>query len=173
MKSRIVWLPFIFFAALVVLFLFRLFAGDPSRLPSMLIGKAAPALNLPALPGILSPALTSELLKGQDITLVNIWASWCVPCRDEHPQLMQLAKREGVKIVGINYKDDPEQALKFLNQLGNPYSAIGMDRNGHTGIEWGVYGVPETFIVDHKGIIQHKLIGALSSQKLNGLKLLD
>jgi cytochrome c biogenesis protein CcmG, thiol:disulfide interchange protein DsbE len=173
LAKRMVWLPLILFIGLIVLFLFSLFAGDPARLPSTLIGRAAPAFSLPALPGSSVPALTLEQIKGQGLVLVNIWASWCLPCRDEHPVLLELSQRKGVKVVGINYKDDPEQALKFLNQLGNPYAAIGADRTGRIGIEWGVYGVPETFVVNNEGVVVHKIVGPLNKQQLKGFIPLD
>jgi cytochrome c biogenesis protein CcmG/thiol:disulfide interchange protein DsbE len=104
------------------------------------------------------------------VTVVNVFASWCVPCRDEHPQLLALS-RSGVRLVGINYKDDPENARRFLGSLGNPYSAVGSDASGRTAVEWGVYGVPESFVVDSEGIIRFKQIGPISPEQLASVVL--
>ena len=109
------------------------------------------------------PALTDAAIAG-DLTLVNVWASWCVPCRQEHPLLMQLAERGSVKVVGINYKDQPENALRFLGELGNPYEAVGVDASGRTAIDWGVYGVPESYLVDETGTIVYKKVGPFSEE---------
>jgi cytochrome c biogenesis protein CcmG/thiol:disulfide interchange protein DsbE len=165
-------LPLIVFVALAVLFLVRLYAGDPSRIPSALVGKPAPTFALAPLPGLLrdgkpSPGFESESLKGS-VTVVNIWASWCAPCRQEHPLLMQLGKAPGLRLVGINYKDGPENARRFLGTFGDPFAAVGVDPNGRTAIDWGVYGVPETFIVGPDGIIRHKHIGPLTPDAMPG-----
>src|SRR5262245_60791237 len=148
----IVFVPLFGFAALAALFFFRLGTGDPSRIPSALIGRPAPSLALPALPGIERngvsvPGLDAQNFK-REVTVLNVWASWCVPCRDEAPLLMQLASDSRIRLVGMNYKDQPENARRFLGQYGNPYFANGMDSNGRAAIEWGVYGVPETFVID-------------------------
>jgi cytochrome c biogenesis protein CcmG/thiol:disulfide interchange protein DsbE len=146
-------------------------SGDPSKLPSALIGKPAPELTLPALDGLTAgnnpvSSLKSAELKSGGITLVNVWASWCGPCRDEHPQLMELSKREDFRLVGLNYKDQRENALRFLNSLGNPYAAVGVDATGRTAVDWGVYGVPETFIINGEGVIVHKFTGPISPAAL-------
>jgi len=165
-------LPVVAFAGLAVLFVIGLARDDPSRVPSVLIGKPAPEFNLLPLEGLTRqgapvPGLaTAELALGQ-VTLVNIWASWCVPCREEHPQLMRLSQVEGVRLVGINYKDDPENARRFLGGLGLPYAAVGVDRGGRTFVDWGAYGVPETFLVDGKGIIRYKYIGPITPEALD------
>ena len=173
-KPRLViFLPLILFGALALLFLFRLFAGDPQKLPSALIGKPAPTTNLPALPGLSRngqpvPGISAANAPGE-VTVLNVFASWCVPCRDEHPALIELDKQiagKGVRLIGLNYKDRNEAALKFLAELGNPYSAVGVDASGRTGIDWGVYGVPETFVVRADGSIAYKYVGPLSLQKL-------
>ena len=143
-------------AALVVLFAVGL-TRDPSKIPSPLIGKAAPAFNLPALEG---GRLDLDSLRGQ-VVLVNFWASWCTPCLEEHPLLMELA-RSGVKIVGMNYKNDAQAARQWLARHGNPFSVIAQDHDGRVGLDWGVYGVPETFVVDAGGIIRHKHVGPLT-----------
>ncbi len=161
-------LPLIVFAALAVLLLVRLFGGDPGKIPSALIGKEVPAFSLPAVPGLVRdgapvPGLSSADLKGR-VTVVNVWASWCGPCRIEHPLLMELATDPAIRLVGINYKDDPENARRFLGGLGNPYAAVGADTAGRTAIDWGVYGVPETFVVGPDGRIALKHVGPLSEE---------
>ncbi len=167
-KSSIRWafLPAILFFALVLLFWRGLF-GDPSIVPSALIGKPAPQFNLPAIEGLNLPGLSHSDLSHDKVTVVNVWASWCAPCRIEHPVLLELAKRTDIKLVGIDNKDDPENARRFLGTLGNPYAAIGSDADGRATIDWGTYGVPETFIVDAQGIIRFKLIGGLTAELLN------
>lgn len=131
---------------------------DVSAIPSALIGTKAPSLSLPPLDGSNLPALTDEAVKGR-LTLVNVFASWCVPCREEHPILLALSKDERLTIVGINYKDRNDNALRFLGELGNPYSAIGVDPNGKAAIDWGVYGIPESYLVGPDGTILYKKVG--------------
>ncbi len=173
-KSRliIVALPLIVFIGLAVVFAMQLTSGrDVSELPSALIGKPAPVFDLPALEGLKDrsgnpvPKLASSDLK-DELTLVNIFASWCAPCREEHPVLMHLAARDTVKIVGINYKDKPTNALRFLGALGNPYDRVGIDRKGRTAIDWGFYGIPETLLVDADGLVRHKIVGPITADKL-------
>lgn len=169
-RRLLVLLPLIAFAALAALFYGRLFSGDPSRLPSALIGREAPALDLAPLDGLNEngtpvPGLASAELKGR-VTVLNVFASWCVPCRDEHPFLVELSKMEGFRLVGLNYKDEPANARRFLGRFGNPYAAVGVDPNGRTAIDWGVYGVPETFVVGKDGRIAYKFIGPLDAQGL-------
>jgi cytochrome c biogenesis protein CcmG/thiol:disulfide interchange protein DsbE len=173
-----VWriLPVALFAAIAALFLIGLYGRPPSTIPSALIGKPAPAFALPAIEELQAsdgkpvPGLALADLKGRGVTVVNVFASWCVPCRDEHPQLLALS-RSGVRLVGINYKDDPENARRFLGSLGNPYSAVGSDASGRTAVEWGVYGVPESFVVDSEGIIRFKQIGPISPEQLASVVL--
>lgn len=131
---------------------------DISEIPSALIGTVAPTLALLPLEGSDRPALTSDLIQGR-LTLVNVFASWCVPCRDEHPFLMKLAEDDRINLVGINYKDRTENALRFLGELGNPFAAIGIDPNGKAAIDWGVYGIPETYLVAPDGTILYKKVG--------------
>ena len=172
-RVRLVYLlPLFVFLALAALFLVRLYSGDPTRVPSVLIGKPAPAFALEPLPGLArdgrpTPGLSTEALKGA-VTIVNVWASWCAPCRQEHPLLMQLAKDPTLKVVGINYKDNPENARRFLGALGDPFVAVGIDPNGRTAIDWGVYGVPETFVVGADGVVRHKHIGPLTPAAMPG-----
>jgi cytochrome c biogenesis protein CcmG/thiol:disulfide interchange protein DsbE len=168
--SLLFLLPVLVFAALAGLFLIRLFSGDPSQVPSALIGRPAPAFALAPLPGLTRegrplPGITEGDLKGVT-TVVNVWASWCGPCRQEHPALMSLARNPAIRVVGINYKDNPENARRFLGALGNPFAAVGVDPNGRTAIDWGVYGVPETFIVGPDGTIRHKHIGPLMPEQM-------
>jgi cytochrome c biogenesis protein CcmG/thiol:disulfide interchange protein DsbE len=165
-------LPLIGFAALAGLLLFRLFAGDASRIPSALIGKPAPPLNLEVLGG--GPPLRDADLRAGHVTIVNVFASWCLPCHDEHPVLMQLAqdpslKARGAVIVGVAQKDDPENTRRFLGAKGDPYARVGLDRDGQSGIEWGVYGVPETYIVRGDGTIAYKFIGPMTEETLAGV----
>lgn len=173
-RMRILFLlPVLIFAGLAALFFVRLFAGDPSRVPSALIGRPAPAVTLPPLEGLRGadgtpmPGLSPEDLKGR-VTIVNVWASWCGPCRVEHPQLLDLAKDGSVRLVGINYKDQTENARRFLGALGNPYVAVGVDSTGRAAIDWGVYGVPETYIIGPDGTIRHKHIGPLLPEHMPG-----
>ena len=165
-------LPLIIFAVLAGIFTWQLLSGkNMQEIPSALIGRDAPLTDLPQLEGLLqangtqTPGLKGSDLKGQ-VTLVNIWASWCVPCRDEHPQIMKLGQDDRIRVVGLNYKDAPENALEFLSSLGNPYDVVGTDRSGRAGIEWGVYGVPETFIVNREGKIVYKFVGPLSDESM-------
>jgi len=167
----IVVVPLVLFMALAALFFFRLGSGDPSRIPSALVGHPAPLITLPALPeleraGAPVPGLDAASFKGQ-VTVLNVWASWCVPCRDEAPLLMQLASDTRFRLVGMNYKDQPQNARRFLGQFGNPYVANGVDASGRAGIEWGVYGVPETFVIDRSGIVAYKLIGPITPDNLD------
>lgn len=156
------FLPLIAFALLAAVFFFQLISGkDSSVIPSALIGMPAPETSLPPLEPTGLPGLESSAFKGK-VTLVNVWASWCGPCRAEHPLLMQLAEDGRFELAGINQKDPPENATRFLASLGNPYTAIGRDNTGRAGIEWGVYGVPETFVVDADGLITFKHVGPLT-----------
>jgi cytochrome c biogenesis protein CcmG, thiol:disulfide interchange protein DsbE len=170
-RRLIVLAPLAVFLGLVMLFVIRLFAGDPSRIPSALIGHPAPQTTLPPVAGLDRdgkpvPGLDPANFKGA-VTVVNVWASWCVPCHDEAPILMQLAQDARLHIVGINYKDEPENARRFLGRHGDPFAAAGADPNGRAAIEWGVYGVPETFIVGRDGRIAYKLVGPITPENLD------
>jgi cytochrome c biogenesis protein CcmG/thiol:disulfide interchange protein DsbE len=169
-RSLLVLLPLLIFLALAGLFFFRLGAGDPSRIPSALIGRPAPQTSLPALEGLAAdgkplPGLLPGDFTG-NVTLVNVWASWCVPCHDEVPLLDKLSKDARIRLVGINYKDQVENARRFIGRYGNPFAAVGVDANGRAAIEWGVYGVPETFVVGRDGRIAYKLVGPISEGNL-------
>jgi cytochrome c biogenesis protein CcmG, thiol:disulfide interchange protein DsbE len=169
-RKLLVFLPLAVFLALAALFFLRLGAGDLSRVPSALIGRPAPATVLPPIAGLERdgkplPGITPEIFAGQ-VTLVNVWASWCVPCHDEAPLLHEIAQDKRIQVVGIDYKDQPENARRFLGRYGNPFVAAGADATGRASIEWGVYGVPETFIVGRDGRIAYKLIGPISAEHL-------
>mgnify|MGYP006266925613 CR=1 FL=1 len=169
-RSALRFLPLILFALLAALFLVRLFAGDAARLPSALINKPAPSFDLPALSGLeTTPGLKTEDLRQGHVSLVNVFASWCAPCRQEHPTLMQLSRDEalkamGVELYGLSYKDEQENALGFLKEEGNPFQRIGVDPAGRTAIDFGVYGVPETFVVAGDGTIAYKFVGPLTPE---------
>ncbi|MCP4563347.1 MAG: DsbE family thiol:disulfide interchange protein [Bosea sp.] len=167
-------IPLLVFAALAAVFAKGLFSGDASKVPSALIGKPAPAVTLAPLEGLLRDGQPvpsfgmADLAKGK-ATIVNVFASWCAPCRVEHPFLVAMADSAAVKqgkvaLVGFNYKDEAENARRFLGALGNPYSAVGVDRAGRAAIDWGVYGVPETFLIGPDGRILDKHVGPLDGQ---------
>src|SRR5690242_5717321 len=172
MKRRrlVVLLPLVVFMAVAGLFLYRLGAGDPSKLPSALIGRPVPDTPLPAVEGLVRdgkpvPGIANADFKGA-VSLVNVWASWCVPCHDEAPLLMQLAQDKRIRILGINYKDQPDNARRFVGRYGNPFAAVGADQNGRASIDWGVYGVPETFLIGRDGKIAYKLVGPITAHNL-------
>ena len=151
--------------ALLVAFLYRGLSMDPKLVPSPLIGKPAPAFTLPRLDDP-SATISNTDLKGK-VTLLNVWATWCVSCRQEHETLVELAKTGQVDIYGLNYKDNRQDAKRWLAQFGNPYIANAFDGSGRVAIDWGVYGAPETFIIDRNGIIRHKHIGPLTIEIIN------
>jgi cytochrome c biogenesis protein CcmG/thiol:disulfide interchange protein DsbE len=164
-------LPLVAFAALAALFWFRLGSGDPAKIPSALIGRPAPQTALPPLEGLVAsgaqvPGLDPAMFKGK-VSVVNVWASWCVPCHDEAPLLTELAKDKRLQMVGINYKDAPDNARRFLGRYGNPFGMVGVDGNGRAAIEWGVYGVPETFVVGRDGTIVYKMVGPVTADNIN------
>ncbi|MHC1547425.1 DsbE family thiol:disulfide interchange protein [Phyllobacterium sp. K27] len=165
------FLPLILFVILAAIFALQLASGrDESVIPSALIGKPAPNVSLPAVAGLMKdgqpvPGLDPSKFKGQ-VTLVNIFGSWCLPCRQEHPLLMKLAQDKRIVLTGLNYKDKPENAVGFLDDLGNPYAAVGADLNGRAAIEWGVYGVPETFLIGRDGTIAYKHVGPFSEETI-------
>ena len=164
MTKRLAFLlPVILFAGLVAVFALGL-KQDPHLLPSAMIDRPAPQFDLPGLAG---KGLSRTDLAGH-VDLVNFFASWCVPCREEHLQLMALAARPGIRLYGIVYKDTPEKAQKFLAEFGNPYRRIGVDRLGATAIDFGVYGVPETYLVDAGGHIRYRHVGPLAEADITG-----
>jgi cytochrome c biogenesis protein CcmG/thiol:disulfide interchange protein DsbE len=172
-RRILVLLPLIAFLALAALFVLRLGAGDPSRIPSALIGQVVPQTVLPPLAGLERdgqpvPGLDPAGFKGE-VSVLNVWASWCVPCREEAPLLMTLAGDRRIRVVGITYKDQPDNARRFLGRFGNPFVANGVDNHGRAAIEWGVYGVPETFVVGRDGRIAYKLIGPITPSNLDAV----
>jgi cytochrome c biogenesis protein CcmG/thiol:disulfide interchange protein DsbE len=158
-------LPLVALVGLIAVFALNI-DRDPSLIQSVLIDKPAPDFSLPAVEGLPVAGFDTRALEGH-VTVVNVFASWCIPCRAEHPVLEALKAKTGVALFGINQKDTPDQAAAFLAELGNPYDAVGADRDGRTSIDWGVYGVPETFIVDAKGVIRFKHTGPLEMQDLD------
>ncbi len=165
-RRLVVAVPLLAFLALALLFLVRLGGGDPSQIPSALIGHPAPRTDLPPIEGLQRagqpvPGLDTAAFNGA-VSVVNIWASWCIPCHDEAPLLVKLAQDTRIRVVGINYKDEPDNARRFLGRYGNPFAANGADRSGRAGIEWGVYGVPETFVIGRNAKIAYKLIGPIT-----------
>jgi cytochrome c biogenesis protein CcmG, thiol:disulfide interchange protein DsbE len=169
-RNILVLLPLVAFLSLAALFLYQLGSGDPSRLPSALIGRPAPPTDLPPLAGLerggkTLPGLSNAAFQGE-LTLVNVWASWCIPCADEVPFLEKLSQDKRIKLVGINYKDPPDNARRFLNRYGNPFVAVGVDASGRTSIDWGVYGVPETYLIGRDGTIAYKLVGPVTAENL-------
>ena len=181
-RRILVVLPLVVFAGLSVLLYGRLGSGDPSRIPSPLIGHAVPDFTLPPLPGrdptpgpSMASGLDSGALRSGHVTLVNVFASWCVECHDEHELLMMLAKAPqlkdlGVVLDGIVYKDKAEDARRYLGTKGDPYRAVGDDRTGRAAIDFGVYGVPETFVVKGDGTIAYKLIGPVTPDNIATLE---
>ena len=160
-------LPLFVFLGLAVVFysLLSTDGRDTSTLPSALLDDPSPELTVPPLEGTNLPGMTSDMFKGKT-SIVNVFASWCVPCRIEHPQIVRLGEDDRFQLVGLNQRDATHNALAFLAELGNPYDAIGVDPNARASIEWGVYGVPETFLVDQKGIIFYKHVGAIEPDHL-------
>ncbi len=161
-----VLVPLGVFLALAALFFVGLRLGDPSILPSALVGHPAPDTVLPPISGLerdgqIVPGLDPASFKGA-VTVINVWASWCIPCHDEAPVLMQLAQDKRFRLVGINYKDDAGNARRFLGRYGDPFAAAGTDVSGRSAIDWGVYGVPETFIVGRDARIAYKLVGPIT-----------
>ena len=176
-RSWLMVLPLVVFLALAALFWFRLGDGDPSLIPSALIGHPVPQTPLPPLQGLMNngaqvPGLDPAAFKGK-VTLVNVWASWCVPCHDEAPLLTALAKDTRFQMIGINYKDAPDNARRFLGRYGNPFASVGVDGNGRAAIEWGVYGVPETFIIGRDGKIAYKLVGPITPDNINSVLMAE
>ncbi|MGB3415415.1 MAG: DsbE family thiol:disulfide interchange protein [Mesorhizobium sp.] len=170
-RRLLVLLPLLVFLGLASVFLAQLLSGqDGTEIPSALIGQPAPATQLPPLEGSGLPGLDSAQFAGK-VTVLNVFASWCAPCRQEHPVLMGLAQDDRYVMAALNYKDKPENARRFLGDLGNPYRSIGVDEAGRTAIDWGVYGVPETFVIGKDGAIAYKHVGPLTPDSVRSALL--
>ncbi len=164
MRRLVFLVPLALFLGLAGWFAAALFSGrDPRELPSALLDKPAPAFDLPSLA---EGRLSSASLRGQ-VTVVNFFASWCAPCRVEHPVLLRLARQEKVRVIGIAYKDRPEDSRRFLAELGDPFLTTGIDRDGRTGIDFGLYGVPETYVIDKAGHIRKRIVGPVTPTLLD------
>ncbi len=165
MRRLLYLAPVGLFLVLAGYFAFSLRPGyDPHTLPSAMIDKEAPVFELARLAG--NGTIGREALKGHPV-VVNFFASWCVPCRVEHPLLMRLAQREHIPLIGIAYKDKPADSARLLAQFGDPYRDVGMDRDGRTGLDFGVYGVPETYVIDATGHIRKRFVGPLSAEAVD------
>ena len=161
--SPLILAPPLLFAGIAALFWIGMGREDPNAIPSAMIGRDAPPMDLTTLGD--APLLTDAVLEEDGVKLVNYWASWCAPCRVEHPILMDLAA-EGIPIHGVNYKDQRANALGFLAQLGDPYTTLGMDETGRTGLDWGLYGVPETYVIDGDGRVVLRFAGPITPEVL-------
>jgi cytochrome c biogenesis protein CcmG, thiol:disulfide interchange protein DsbE len=165
MRRLVYLLPVLLFGVLAAYFAAALRPGyNPQELPSAMIGKEAPAFDLAALGG--NGRLSRDALKGRPF-VINFFASWCVPCRIEHPLLMRLAQADHIPLYGVAYKDKPQDSQRLLAQMGDPYRAIGIDRDGRTGLDFGVYGVPETYVVDATGHIRKRFVGPLTAEQVD------
>ncbi|MBX2831840.1 MAG: DsbE family thiol:disulfide interchange protein [Rhodospirillales bacterium] len=170
MRFSLAVIPLVLFAALAGVFLLNI-DKDSSVVPSVLIDKPTPEFSLPPLPGRENGLSRADLIKGE-VSVLNVFASWCIPCRAEHPMIKRLSKEAGVAVFGLNYKEkDPQDGVKWLAELGDPYKAVGMDLSGRTGIDFGVYGVPETFIIDGNGQIRYKHVGPVTADVLKTVLL--
>ena len=166
MKKKISIFPFIAFIFILIVFFYLLvIERDPSELPSVLIDKKVPIFETESL--LNKKIFISKNEFGNETILVNFFASWCGPCREEHVYIKHLSNEKGLKIIGVNYKDDLDKAVAWLEQLGNPYSDVIIDNKGHIGIDWGVYGIPETYIVNSKSIIKYRLVGPITKKNYN------
>ena len=168
MRRRLLYLvPAIVFGVIASYFLWGLITDrDPRAIPSVMIDQPVPEFDLAPIEGMEGPGLAAADLRNGQVTLVNFFASWCLPCLAEHPFLIELAEPDGVRLVGINYKNEPEEARAWLAELGNPYARIGADTSGRVGIEWGVYGLPETFVIDKQGRIRYRHVGPIDARAL-------
>ena len=171
MKKKLLIIPFLlFFSILLTFFYLLIIERDPSEIPSNLLDKSVPKFETESL--LKKERFISSKEFGKEIMLVNFFATWCLPCRDEHIYIKRFSDEKGIRVIGINYKDSPDNAIEWLKNLGNPYSDIPIDKNGRIAIDWGVYGIPETFIVNSKGIIKYRHVGPVTKKiykKINSL----
>lgn len=166
MSKKILILPYLILLLIISIFFYLLITDrDPSEIPSVLINKEFPKLEAKSLLNGEKFIFKDELMG--EITIVNFFASWCKPCRDEHSFIKMFTQKKKIKVIGINYKDNPKKAIKWLEKYGNPYSNIAIDNNGMIAIDWGVYGIPETFIINKKGIILYRHVGPVTRSTYN------
>ena len=171
MKKQLLILPSVFFLLLLSIFFYLLIIDrNPSVLPSSLINKKVPKFETESL--LKDKNFISSMEFGNEIILVNFFATWCKPCRDEHIYIEQFSNEKAIKVIGINYKDDPKKAILWLKELGNPYAEVALDKNGRIAIDWGVYGIPETFIVNSKRIIKYRHVGPVTKKIYKKINLL-
>ena len=171
MKKQLLIIPSIlFFLILLVFFYLLIIERNPSELPSNLLNKSVPNFETESL--IKDSNFVSSQEFGNEIVMVNFFATWCKPCRDEHAYIKKFSNENGIRVIGINYKDDPLKAIQWLKNLGNPYSDIALDQNGIIAIDWGVYGIPETFIINSKGIIKYRHVGPITKKIYKKINLL-
>ena len=171
MKKQLLIIPFIFFLLILLIFFYLLIIDrNPYELPSTLLNKNVPKFETASL--LKDENFFSYKEFGNEITLVNLFATWCKPCRDEHVYIKRFSDEKKIKVIGINYKDNSKKAIKWLKKLGNPYSNIAIDKNGRIAIDWGAYGIPETFVVNSKGIIKYRHVGPITKKIYKKINLL-
>ena len=171
MRNKVLIIPAIaFFLILLTFFYLLIIDRDPSEIPSNLLNKNVPEFKTTTL--LKNKNFISSVEFGNEVVLVNFFATWCKPCRDEHAYIKRFSKEEGIRIIGINYKDKPTNTIKWLNNLGNPYSNIPIDKDGRIAIDWGVYGIPETFIINSNGIIKYRRVGPIDKKIYKKMNLI-
>ena len=171
MKKKLLIIPASFFLLILSVFFYLLIADrDPSELPSALLNKNVPKFEAESL--FKDKKFISSEIFGKEIILVNFFATWCKPCLEEHEYVKRFSEKEGIKIIGVNYKDNTKKTIKWLNKLGNPYSDVIIDKKGNIAIDWGVYGIPETFVINSQGIIEYRQVGPLSEKTYKKINLI-
>ena len=171
MKKKLLIIPsLLFFSILLTFFYLLIIERNPSEIPSNLLDKSVPKFETESL--LKKERFISSKEFGNEIMLVNFFATWCKPCRDEHDYIKRFVDEKGIRVIGINYKDNPKKAVRWLKNLGNPYSDIPVDKNGRIAIDWGVYGIPETFVISSKGIIKYRHIGPVTEKIYKKISLL-
>ena len=171
MKKQLLILPSLFFLFFLIIFFYLLIIDrNPSELPSTLLDKNVPKFETESL--LKDEKFISSKEFGNEILLVNFFATWCKPCRDEHIYIKRFSNEKEIKVIGINYKDNPKKAIQWLNELGNPYTDVAVDKSGRIAIDWGVYGIPETFIVNSKGIIKYRHVGPVTKKIYKKINLI-
>jgi len=171
MKKQLLILPSLFFLFFLIIFFYLLIIDrNPSELPSTLLDKNVPKFETESL--LKDEKFISSKEFGNEILLVNFFATWCGPCRDEHSYIKRFSNEKEIKVIGINYKDNPKKAIQWLKELGNPYTDVAVDKSGRIAIDWGVYGIPETFIVNSKGIIKYRHVGPVTKKIYKKINLI-